>query len=51
MDNYIVEVIGTARELYCVVADSAEDAMARWFDGDLVLSETTDCEATNVLYD
>jgi hypothetical protein len=41
MATYRVECSGTVRELYVVEADSPEEAMAKWTDGALVLSEAS----------
>lgn len=41
MKRYEVELTGQAREVYSVEAVSPEDAVARWMDGDLVVSESS----------
>lgn len=44
MSKWLVECVGDVREVYSVEADSADDAMARWFQGDLVVSEAEGVE-------
>ena len=44
MAEYVVECIGEIREVYIVEADSPEDAMARWHEGTLELSEASSVE-------
>lgn len=44
MAEYVVECIGEVREVYIVEADSPEDAMARWHEGTLELSEASSVE-------
>lgn len=44
MPWYRVECTGEVREVYLVEAESAAEAMARWADGDLVLSEASSVE-------
>jgi hypothetical protein len=39
MAIYEIELLGEAREVYQVEADSEEQARARWADGHLVVSE------------
>lgn len=39
-----VEVRGEVREVYTVQAESEADAMARWHEGELWVSESFGCE-------
>lgn len=44
LQDYEVECIGNVREVYQVRAASEEDAMARWFDGECSLQESSSVE-------
>lgn len=44
MPDYEVEVRGDVREVYIVEADSEADAMTRWHEGELFVSEASNCE-------
>jgi hypothetical protein len=51
MTTYRVELRGDVREVYTIEADSAEDAAARWHEGDLYLSEASGMEVLSVEVD
>lgn len=40
MTGYLVEMRGEVREVYYVEADTEEEAIANWFEGQLFMSET-----------
>ena len=41
MPDYIIEVIGTCRELYCVTAANEDEALDSWHDFDPYVTEVT----------
>lgn len=49
--KYLVEMQGECREVYSVEADSPEDAMARWSEGDHVITETMGVEPVSARED
>jgi hypothetical protein len=48
MPGYAVELIGVAREVYYVEADSEDQARERWHEGILEISETSSMEVVSV---
>lgn len=44
MATYYVEMRGTCREVYEVVANNPEEAMARWEEGACVITEAVSVE-------
>ena len=50
-DWYTVECRGEARELFAVEADSPEEAMKNWFNGDSFLIECSSMEPVSVTKD
>ena len=48
MSTYRVECTGDVREVYHVEAESEEDALERWHEGECVLMETTFSEPVDV---
>lgn len=44
MAQYRVEMTGEVREVYLVEADSEQDAMNRWMDGECLVQETLGAE-------
>jgi hypothetical protein len=51
MPQYTVECRGEARELYTVEADSEEEAMAKWAEGDCYLTEVSSAEPVSARRD
>lgn len=49
--DYRVECQGEVREVYIVRASSPEDAMARWHEGDLAVSEAYGVDAVSAEVD
>lgn len=45
---YTVEMVGEVRELYDIWAESEQDAIDRWHEGDLYLSEASSMEFHSV---
>lgn len=44
MPWFEVEVIGESREIYSIEAKDEDDALERWHEGMVVLSEVSSCE-------
>lgn len=44
LKGYYVERKTTGREVYYILATSAEEATENWMDGELVISEVVDSE-------
>jgi hypothetical protein len=51
MRQYTVECRGDVREVYVVEAVSMADAMRRWHEGDLVISEAQGVEPVSARLD
>jgi len=51
MTEYLVTCEGNVREVYVVQASSRQEAMDRWADGDLWLSEATSVEPVSAELD
>lgn len=48
MPTYAVERRTTGREVYYVDADTEEEAVENWMDGELLVAEVTDSEPYSV---
>lgn len=47
MKSWLVEVHGHAREVYAVDAETEEEALERWADGEHTLTEVTSAVAVS----
>lgn len=48
MNCYRVEVKTTGREIYLVDAESEDEALANWHEGELLISEVYDADPNSV---